>query len=103
MQVASDKYMTHDFEKKAQDHATEIYVNQLSESALYRNLKKVISISILDYKLPKDTKNYISKREILNKSNHKNYLQSLLFVYIELPKFKKDNLEQHRLNNIIEK
>ena len=101
MQVAPTK----GFEKRAIYYASKAYSRQLNkgtgEDGKYKNLKQVIFIAISDCIIFKDKKNYKSDHIILDKETYEHDLKDFSFTFIELPKFKKDKIEQ--LETILEK
>jgi predicted transposase/invertase (TIGR01784 family) len=101
MQVAPTK----GFEKRAQYYAAKEYSRQLNsgqeDDGKYQNLKEVIFIAIADCIIFKDKTEYKSDHVILDKNSHEHDLQDFSFTFIELPKFKKTNIEE--LSTILEK
>ena len=101
MQVAPTK----GFQKRAQYYAAKAYSRQLNsgqqEDGRYQNLKEVIFIAIADCIIFPDKSEYKSDHVILDKNNYDHDLQDFSFTFIELPKFKKDKIEE--LSSIVEK
>jgi predicted transposase/invertase (TIGR01784 family) len=101
MQVAPTK----GFEKRAQYYASKAYFGQLNkgkkEDGKYPSLKEVIFIAIADCVVFRDKVAYKSDHVILDKKTHEHDLKDFSFTFIELPKFKKDKIEN--LDNILEK
>jgi predicted transposase/invertase (TIGR01784 family) len=101
MQVAPTK----GFEKRAQYYASKAYSRQLNsgqeDDGKYYNLKEVVFIAIADCVIFQDKKGYKSDHIILDKKTYEHDLQDFSFTFIELPKFKKDNIDD--LKNIVEK
>jgi predicted transposase/invertase (TIGR01784 family) len=101
MQVAPTK----GFEKRAQYYAAKAYSRQLNSGqeadGKYQNLKEVIFIAIADCIIFPDKAAYKSDHVILDKKNYEHDLQDFSFTFIELPKFKKDKIEE--LSSIVEK
>jgi hypothetical protein len=93
------------FEKRAQYYAAKAYCSQLNkgqeEDGLYINLKKIIFIAITAGTIFKDKLGYLSKHVILDKNTYTHDLKDFSFTFIELPKFKKNKIED--LENIVEK
>ncbi len=94
MQLARDK----GFEKRSQAYAGKVYSRQ---SSRYTDLKKVFFIAISNCILFPKKSNYISSHTIRDEETNERDLQGFQFVFIELPKFKKDKAEQ--LTNIVER
>ena len=101
MQVAPTK----GFEKRAQYYASKAYSRQLNrgkeEDGKYYNLKEVVFIAIADCVIFQDKQEYKSNHIILDKKTYQHDLKDFSFTFIELPKFKKDNIGE--LKNIEEK
>ena len=82
MQVNAQK----GFEKRAQYYAAKAYISQMRKGGDYENLKTVIFIAFTDYIQFKNVKRYKTKHKI-RAEDGESYLDSLNFVFIELPKF----------------
>ncbi|MCC8461809.1 MAG: Rpn family recombination-promoting nuclease/putative transposase [Rickettsia endosymbiont of Ecitomorpha arachnoides] len=93
------------FEKRAQYYAAKAYCRQTNrgreEDGKYYNLKEIIFIAIAGCILFPKKSEYISRHVILDKNSYEHDLKDFSFTFIELPKFKKDKVEE--LNNITEK
>ena len=94
MQVAPTK----GFEKRAQYYAAKAYSRQLNKGqeadGKYENLKAVIFIAIADYIVFPDKSEFKSDHIILDKNSHEHNLQDFSFTFVELPKFKKEKIEE---------
>lgn len=101
MQVAPTK----GFEKRAQYYAAKAYSRQLNkgneEDGKYYNLKEVIFIAIASCVIFPDKKEYKSDHVILDKNSYEHNLKDFYFTFIELPKFKKNNITE--LKTILDK
>jgi len=97
MQLARDK----GFEKRAQLYAAKAYSRQLDRSGNYIDLKKVFFIAISNCNLFPEEIDYISTHSIRDIKTNGHYLKDFQFVFIELPKFPKNAVEQ--LENIVER
>ncbi|WP_264338740.1 Rpn family recombination-promoting nuclease/putative transposase [Wolbachia endosymbiont (group A) of Cheilosia soror] len=87
MQLARDK----GFEKRAQLYAAKAYSRQ---SGNYIDFKKVFFIAISNSTLfPKEV-GYISTHNIREIRTNGDYLKDFQFIFIELPKFTKNKVEQ---------
>ena len=91
------------FEKRAQYYAAKAYTQQLGsgKGGKYQNLKAVIFIAICDYTLFPEKAAYWSEHRILDKHTYQHDLQDFHFVFLELSKFKKVDVET--LQGVIEK
>ncbi|MFP3016254.1 MAG: Rpn family recombination-promoting nuclease/putative transposase [Wolbachia sp.] len=87
MQLARDK----GFEKRAQLYASKAYSRQ---SGNYIDFKKVFFIAISNSTLFPTEVEYISTHNIRDIKTNGHYLKDFQFVFIELPKFTKNKVEQ---------
>ncbi|WP_353283777.1 Rpn family recombination-promoting nuclease/putative transposase [Wolbachia endosymbiont (group A) of Lypha dubia] len=87
MQLARDK----GFEKRAQLYAAKAYSRQ---SGSYIDFKKVFFIAISNSTLFPPEVEYISTHNIREIKTNGHYLKDFQFVFIELPKFTKNRVEQ---------
>ncbi|WP_353269880.1 Rpn family recombination-promoting nuclease/putative transposase [Wolbachia endosymbiont (group A) of Myopa testacea] len=90
MQLARDK----GFEKRAQLYAAKAYSRQLDKSGNYIDFQKVFFIAISNCNLLPEEVDYISTHNIRDIKTNGHYLKDLQFVFIELPKFTKNRVEQ---------
>ncbi|WP_065106837.1 Rpn family recombination-promoting nuclease/putative transposase [Wolbachia endosymbiont of Nomada ferruginata] len=97
MQLTRDK----GFEKRAQLYAAKAYSRQLDKSGNYIDLKKVFFIAISNCNLLPEEVDYISTHNIRDIKTNGHYLKDFQFVFIELPKFAKNKVEQ--LESIVER
>ncbi|WP_265043450.1 Rpn family recombination-promoting nuclease/putative transposase [Wolbachia endosymbiont (group A) of Scambus nigricans] len=97
MQLARDK----GFEKRAQLYAAKAYSRQLDKSGNYIDLKKVFFIAISNCNLLPEEVDYISTHNIRDIKTNGHYSKDFQFVFIELPKFAKNKVEQ--LESIVER
>jgi len=88
MQIGQDL----DFDKRAIYYWSKLVTEQLSEGMMFRELKKTISINILDFNVVPETEEVHSLYKILNTRTLKDDRLHGLFElhYIELRKFTKD-------------
>ena len=93
------------FEKRALYYASKAYFRQLNRGkdidGQYANLKRVIFIAISDYIIFKNKAAFKSDHIILDKATHENDLKDFYFAFLELPKFKADDID--KLSNMLEK
>lgn len=97
MQVVPQKSFT----SRLEFYASKMYCTQLKRGDDYGDLQRVVVIAIVDHVLFKDHDRYISWHKVLDTVNHENYFPNHSYVTIELPKFKKDNVEE--LDGMLEK
>ena len=93
MQVAK----TEGFEKRAQYYAAKAYSRQLKEGEKYRHLKEVIFVAITDFVMFPDKAEYKSDHVVLDKKTYEHDLKDFYFIFLELPKFKKNINELHTM------
>ncbi len=79
-----------EFVKRSQYYVSHCYVSQIGQGIPYFQLKPVVLIAISNFKLFTDDDDPISYHQTLNVKTHNNHLQDLEYVFVELPKFKKD-------------
>jgi predicted transposase/invertase (TIGR01784 family) len=82
------------FEKHARLYAAKAYSRQVGKGGKYINLKTVFFIAISDNTLFPEEVEYISTRNIRDIKTNGHYLKDFQFVFIELPKFAKNKVEQ---------
>ncbi|MDR1139034.1 MAG: Rpn family recombination-promoting nuclease/putative transposase [Rickettsiales bacterium] len=90
MQLARDK----GFEKRAQLYAAKAYSRQVRKGGEYIDLKTVFFIAISDNAIFPEEVDYISTHNIRDIKTNGHYLKDFQFVFIELPKFQKNKVEQ---------
>src|SRR6185437_13773100 len=90
--------LNHDgFEKRILYNAAKNYSMQLVKSEQYHLLNPIIALTIVDFIMFEDTKKVISNFKLVEKEEFINYSDDLEMIFIELPKFIK---EQHELKDI---
>ncbi len=76
------------FEKRVMYYASKAYIDQLGRGEDYPNLKPVIYIGILNFKVFNGN-NYLTRHLILDTDTFEQKLKDFEFNFIELPKFTK--------------
>ena len=84
------------FEKRVLYNAAKNYSVQLNKAEDYHLLNPVIALSIVDFKMF-ENENIINRFKLLEKDTFINYSDDIELIFVELPKFKKD---ENQLNNI---
>jgi predicted transposase/invertase (TIGR01784 family) len=84
MQVADEK----DFDKRVLYYASKSYTSQIRRSDMYRKLKPVYFIGILDFDATQNP-HYISRSRITDIETSEQTIKGLEFNYVELKKFNK--------------
>ncbi|AFB31792.1 hypothetical protein RMB_05145 [Rickettsia massiliae str. AZT80] len=94
------------FEKQAQLYAAKAYSRQITKEdedhtkAVYAKLRGVIFLTIADFILLPDKKDWRSDHKLLDTKTYENDLQDFYFIFLELEKF---NKELDQLENLQEK
>lgn len=70
-------------------YLSKMYTDQIEEGQSYKVFKKCVSISILNFKLFKDTNEFYSCFHILEDTRHTLYTDKMEFHVLELPKLPK--------------
>src|SRR6185437_2677519 len=85
------------FEKRILYNAAKNYSMQLVKSEQYHLLNPIIALTIVDFTMFEDADKVISNFKLVEKEEFINYSDDLEMIFIELPKFIK---EQHELKDI---
>lgn len=83
-------YYFKDWEKRSLFYWADMYSGSLKEGEPYGKLKQCISISILDFELHKEEREYFSCYQLLETTRHTVYTDQMKFYVIELPKLPKE-------------
>lgn len=89
------------FAQRLEFYASKAYSEQLFQGEEYNTLRPVVSIAITDFIMAPELEECISYHKTLDTKTSKQIFKSLSYVLIELPKFKKERIED--LNGIVEK
>jgi len=84
-------------EKRVLYNAAKNYSIQLNKAEEYYLLNPVIALTIVDFKMFKNTNNIISNFQLLEKEEFIEYNDDIELIFVELPKF---NKELNQLDNI---
>ena len=87
------------FVKRAQFYASHSYITQLPSGSSYVEIKPVILLAIANYELFGAKERVISYHKTLDIHTLENDLQDLSYVFIELPKFTKNQSELESLQD----
>ena len=98
MQIAQDLY----FDKRSIYYWAKLVTEQLSEGMMFKELRKTISINILDFDFIADIEEFHNIYKIINASTGKDDKLHDIFElhYLELRKFKKD---YHEIANALDR
>jgi len=77
------------FTKRSLYYTSKAYVEQLPRGNDYTSLKKVYFIGIVNFEIF-SSEDYISRHLIINQESAKQDLNDFEFIFVELPKFKKE-------------
>jgi len=78
------------FEKRILYNAAKNYSIQLNKSEDYHLLNPVIALTIVDFKMFKDSDKVVNRFKLLEKEKLINYSDDIELIFVELPKFKKE-------------
>ena len=84
------------FHKRVTYYSSKAYVAQIPEGGKYHELKPVIFLGVLNFKIFQ-TEDYISRHLVLDKKTLEHTLTDFDFNFIELPKFRKTESELENL------
>lgn len=88
---------TDSFMNRVLFNTSKAYVKQLDKGGKYKYLQPVYALNFIDDEFDKITKEYYHHYQIVNIQNTEQQLKGLEFVFIELPKFKPQTLNQKKL------
>ncbi len=75
------------FLKRIQYNSAKAYAHQIARSEEYPRLNQVIAITITDFVLFEDFSHCVSRHESRETTTGQSYLQDIVHLFIELPKF----------------
>ena len=81
------------FEKRVLYNAAKNYSIQLNKGEDYHLLNPVIALSIVDFTMFEDTQSIINRFKLLEKDTMIDYSDDIELIFIELPKFNKDETQ----------
>lgn len=81
------------FEKRVLYNAAKLYSSQLRRSQQYAGLEPVIALTITDFEMFKDFDKVISYWNLREKEQLVQYSDEIELIFVELPKFSKDEKE----------
>lgn len=81
---------------KREHYAAHSYIQQLQQGVRHKDLLPVIVIALVKTRIFEDEVPYISFHKMIETKTNKQYLFDLSYVFIELGKFKKDQLASIR-------
>ncbi|MEI7983749.1 MAG: Rpn family recombination-promoting nuclease/putative transposase [Bacteroidota bacterium] len=87
---------TDSFMQRVLFNASKAYVKQLEKGEHYNQLQPVYALSLID-EIYEKGEEFFHHYKIVNTQNPERQIKGLEFVFVELPKFKPDNLSQKKL------
>ena len=85
------------FENRMVFGGAQAYVKQLKKSQDYRSLQPVYALALVNDVFDRKTEQFYHHYQIVNLQNTQETLKGLEFVFIELPKFRPQNLTGQRM------
>ena len=85
IEMQNDKYSYYD--KRVLYYLSKLITSQIKSGKEYTEIKEVVVINILNYKIPK-VKEYITKCYISNKNNY--FVKGATVYFIQLPRFEEE-------------
>ena len=82
-----------DFAKRMQYYAAHSYVSQIGKGSSYVELKPIILVAVSNFTLFDSNTDPISFHKTLETTTYENHMGDLSYVFVELPKFKKEEDE----------
>ncbi|MFI4919001.1 MAG: Rpn family recombination-promoting nuclease/putative transposase [Legionellales bacterium] len=86
MQITDQVY----YNQRALYYWSRLYTSQLQEGDVYSDLKKTISINVLNFDYFDDEPHYHNVFKVLHVESHKSYFEDLELHFVELHKFNDD-------------
>jgi predicted transposase/invertase (TIGR01784 family) len=88
---------TDSFKNRVLFNASKAYVKQLDRGHEYKGLKPVYALSLVNEDFEPDTRQYYHHYAIVHTEYPEKRIDGLQFVFVELPKFKAQNLTEKKL------
>jgi len=88
---------TDSFKSRVLFNASKAYVKQLERGKEYKSLQPVYALSLVNDIFEPEMHDFYHHYKIVNIENTEKQLKGLEFVFVELPKFKAQNIEHKRL------
>ncbi len=79
------------FKERAQYYAAKAYISQANRASKYSNLQKVIFLAFTNYPIFPDKKVHKSDHQMLDIVSHEQDLDKLVFTFVDLATFSKQN------------
>lgn len=89
---------TDSFKSRVLFNASKAYVRQLGKGIEYMGLQPVYALSIVNEIFEKDTTTYFHHYKLVHTENNAKTIEGLQLIFVELPKFKPQNIGQKKLN-----
>lgn len=95
--VEMQMYWTTGFMQRVLFNASKAYVKQLDKSYEYKSLQPVYALSLVNDIFEPQSREYYHHYQIVNIANTEKTIEGLEFVFVELPKFKAQNISEKKL------
>ncbi|MBU0489482.1 MAG: Rpn family recombination-promoting nuclease/putative transposase [Bacteroidetes bacterium] len=95
--VEMQMHWTTGFMQRVLFNASKAYVKQLDKSYEYKALQPVYALSLINETYEPEKREYYHHYQIVNVADTEKQLEGLEFVFVELPKFKAQNIIEKRL------
>lgn len=95
--VEMQMFWTESFKARVVFNASKAYVKQLNKARQYASLQPVYALSLVNDVFAKETEQYYHHYSIVNIADTEQRLEGLEFVFVELPKFKPQSLDDRRM------
>jgi predicted transposase/invertase (TIGR01784 family) len=95
--VEMQMFWTESFKQRVVFNASKSYVMQLGKSVEYQSLKPVYALSLVNEIFEHDTTEYYHHYSLVHSFETDKKLEGLEFVFVELPKFKPQNLSDKKM------
>ncbi len=95
--VEMQMHWTTGFMQRVLFNASKAYIKQLDKAEQYRILQPVYALSLVNEIFDQKSKAYYHHYKIVNIANTENQIEGLEFVFVELPKFKAQNVTEKKL------
>ena len=91
---------TDSFKSRVLFNASKVYVRQLDKNIEYKGLKPVFALSLVNEIFEKDTDNYYHHYRLVHTEFPDKTIDGLQLIFIEIPKFRPQNMSQKKLTVI---
>jgi hypothetical protein len=93
-------FWTNEFKSQILFYATSAYVSQLDTGEEYKLLQPVYALALVNDIFDRSSPEYYHHYKIVNIKDTEKQIEGLEFVFVELPKFKADNIAEKKLHEL---